>query len=270
MAKGAANGPRSRLSIQTPLGIGDDDVFVFTPALQYDYRVNERFSLQGKLTANIASGNLGNASGPGDVFLTAIYNFSPKAQWQWQAIAGLKIPLSDAGLEADGLPLPMQYQSSLGTFDLITGVSASTSKWQFAFAWQQPLTETNQNAFLPGEWPGNAANAYPPSNKMNRKADLLLRGARQLQLGKAWSASIGLLGIYHVAEDEYLTGGGGNFAPIAGSRGLTLNVTTGFWWQAGSKVLVGITGGAPLVVRDLRPDGLTRQFVIGPEISFNW
>ncbi len=262
--------PKGRLTLITPVGVGDDDVLVFAPALQYDWYANERLTLQGKITGNIASGNLGSASGPGDIYLTANYVFTPKKAWRWQALLGVKMPLSDASLEAGGRPLPMQYQSSLGTFDLLAGISAAAQKWFFAFAWQQPLTQSNQNEFLPGEWPLNQGLAYPPSRQLMRKADILLRGTRQFNFSPKWTANAGMLAIWHLGEDEYLEPDFNSPKEINGSEGLTLNVTSGIWWQASSRTRVGLTGGFPLVIRDVRPDGLTRSFVIGPEISFSW
>jgi hypothetical protein len=33
---------------------------------------------------------------------------------------------------------------------------------------------------------------------------------------------------------------------------------------------LGLMGGVPLVVRDVRPDGLTRSFVIAPQLSYQF
>ena len=57
-----------KISVLLPLGVGDESVFVFTPGLQYDNQFNKNWALQAKLTANTASGNLGSATGLGDLF----------------------------------------------------------------------------------------------------------------------------------------------------------------------------------------------------------
>ena len=43
---------------------------------------------------------------------------------------GFKIPLMDANKKENGLALPMDYQSSLGTFDLVFGVGYAIKKLQ--------------------------------------------------------------------------------------------------------------------------------------------
>ncbi|MGF2413571.1 MAG: hypothetical protein ACQUYJ_14665, partial [Ferruginibacter sp.] len=56
-------------------------------------------------------------------------------------------------------------------------------------------------------------------------------------------------------------------SPIAlnGSEGLTLNGTTALHYTINHKFSIGLLAGVPFVVRDIRPDGLTRKFVVSPE-----
>jgi hypothetical protein len=110
---------------------------------------------------------------------------------------------------------------------------------------------------------------YPPSFMFDRKGDLLIRASRGFGNLKDLSFNAGLLAIYHLGEDQYTNPFEGNkVLPINGSSGLTLNLTGAAYWQAGKRTRVGITAGLPLVVRDVRPDGLTRSWVLVPEISF--
>lgn len=165
----------------------------------------------------------------------------------------------------------MQYQSSLGTVDLITGVAANTERWKVAAGWQQPLSGINRNNFLPEYWDIEEANAYPPTNDFNRKGDVLLRTSYRLLKKKNWSLESGLLGIYHLGEDTYIDANISN-KPIAinGSAGLTLNATASLEYMLNQRCSVGLVGGVPLVVRDVRPDGLTRSFVLSPQIRYNF
>lgn len=263
---------KHQLTLITPIGLGDESVFVFSPALQYDINVSQSFSLQGKITGNYASGNLGTATGLGDIFITGAYTFPHKTDWQFQATGGVKIPLNQSNLKADGKPLPMQYQSSLGTFDVIAGLTVSNKQWQFSTALQLPLTKYNLNGFLPVYWPAQPeATKYAPTLDFRRTADILLRAGRNFKLNKNILINVGLLGIYHLGEDKYSDANISN-DPIAikGSSGLTLNFTAGIWWQTNSKIKLGLTAGTPFVVRDIRPDGLTRSFVFAPELSWSF
>jgi hypothetical protein len=165
----------------------------------------------------------------------------------------------------------MQYQSSLGTVDLLAGISLTNKKWLFATAVQQPLSGTNRNTFLPAYWNTAAANKYSPTNTFNRKGDVLLRAAYTLIGKDKIDLSIGLLSIYHLGKDTYVNGNISN-KPIAldGSEGLTLNGTAALHYRLNNKFSLGLSGGVPFVVRDIRPDGLTRKFVVSPEIVFNF
>ena len=262
---------KQKLGIILTNGIGDEDVYVFTPALQYDYRFNNNWAVQAKLTANYASGNLGNAFGVGDLFLTGSYTTKSKTSWKTIFTLGTKIPLNESNLKADNKSLPMQYQSSLGTVDIIGGFTVTNNKWSFSAAYQQPITGANKNNFLPIYWGTANALKYLPSNDFNRKSDALLRTSYLFSATKKININAGLLAIYHLSNDTYFDGSFSNNAiEINGSNGLTLNATAIANYKINNKILLGLSVGVPLVVRDFRPDGLTRQFVISPEIIFNF
>ena len=140
-----------------------------------------------------------------------------------------------------------------------------------ASAIQQPLSGTNRNTFLPAYWNTAAANKYSPTNTFKRKGDVLLRAGYNLITKNKLDLNIGLLGIYHLGEDTYINGNVSNDAiALTGSAGLTLNGTAALRYKVNDKFSLGLSGGVPFVVRDIRPDGLTRKFVISPEIIFNF
>jgi hypothetical protein len=259
------------LSLQLPAGVGDDGVFVFTPALQYQHSVANGISLQAKITANVANGVLASASGLGDIYLAGSKEWQHKNDWHSKLTLAVKAPLNTGNIKENGLSLPMQYQSSLGTVDAIIGFGIENSHWHFAAGWQQPLTGANGNAFLPEYWKNPNANNYPPTNDFVRKSDVLLRAEYMAPVSAAVSISAGLLGIYHLGNDTYFNA---NESPmpiaITGSQGLTLNATAKLWWRLNERTELGIAGGIPLVVRQVRPDGLTRQYVLQPEIRFRF
>jgi hypothetical protein len=257
---------KQQLSLFLPVGIGDEEVTVFTPGLQYDNQLSANWGIQAKLTANVARGDLANISGPGDIFLSASYRVPSKSVWTTLLSLGVKLPLNDGNLKSGNLSLPMQYQSSLGTTDLIAGISVSNIHWQFAVGLQQPFTSKNGNSFLPVS---TATAKFAPTNAFERKGDVLLRAAYNGNVSAKLNVNGGILAIVHLGEDSYKDVAGQR-KMIAGSDGLTLNLTAGARWAVNDRFQVGLTGGVPVVVRDVRPDGLTRKFVLAPELIFHF
>lgn len=260
-----------KLTLLLPIGIGDEDVLVFTPGIQYDNQLSKQWAIQVKVTANYADGDLGTTLALGDVFMAGVYSFQQKKKWTTSITLGTKLPFNQSNLKEDGKSLPMQYQSSLGTIDLITGLSITNNTWQFSAGWQQPLSGINRNNFLPAYWGTSQADQYPASNDFNRKGDVLLRLAYTLRIKSKFSFTPGLLGIYHLDEDTYIdTNVSNNAVPIKGSKGLTLNATISGYWAISNRITLGFVAGSPLVARDVRPDGLTRSIVISPELQWNF
>jgi hypothetical protein len=260
---------KQKITFLSPIGVGDEGVMVITPALQYDLSLSPRWTVQAKVTGNYADGNLGTATGAGDVFLTATYATIRHRLWKKSWLLGGKVPLNNGNITASGRSLPMQYQSSLGTVDLIAGATINNRRWQFSIAWQQPLSGSNSNNFLPADWDNPDAAAYPATNDFNRKGDILLRASHTFLPDRAITITPGLLGIYHLGEDTYADPSNHDkVIQIEGSQGLTLNVTAVVLWKVKDKLRIGITGGAPVIARDARPDGLTRKFVLAPEIQW--
>lgn len=262
---------KNKLSLLFTNGIGDQGVYVLTPGIQYEVEANSHFSFQSKITGNYASGNLGTATGLGDLFLSSTYVLNPKKKIKNSFTLGVKLPLNLGDIRYENNPLPMQYQSSLGTLDLILGYKFNVKKFSANFAWQQPLTGRNRNTFLPQYLNTTAAYEYAPSNDFNRKGDVLLRLAYQIISKDKWKWNSSLLSIYHLGEDTYIDGNISN-SPIniVGSEGLTVNITSMFSYKINRVITIGLSGGIPLVVRKVRPDGLTRAFALTPEINFNF
>lgn len=267
----ANNGRKQKLSFLFSNGIGDESVYVFTPGIQYENKLNQQWTIQAKLTANYASGNLGNASGLGDLVLVGSYTPKSISKWKSTFTLASKLPLNSGNIKMSAKPLPMQYQSSLGTIDGIIGYTITNEKWKFSTAFQQPFTGTNQNTFLPAYWNTIDAIKYSPSNDFKRKADGLLRVGYQFNIADHFIITTGLLGIYHFGNDTYIDANVSN-APIElkGSSGLTLNGTAIADYSINQKLSIGLTVGAPFVVRDIRPDGLTRAFVVSPEFIIHF
>jgi hypothetical protein len=265
-----------KITLLTPFGLGDESVLVFTPAIQYDQNFSEKWAIQAKITGNYASGNLGAVAGLGDVYLNGIFNTKINKTWKSSIAMGLKVPFNYSGLNASNdFPLPMQYQSSLGTFDYILSLSFSTAKWLFAAGYQQPFSGINLNKFTADYWKSTNqyedAKKYPDTRDFNRRGDVLTKAAYNFKLNAKFKCNAGLLAIYHLGKDTYIDASKSNLPiEIDGSEGLTLNATLSVWYQINNRFQLGLISGKPLLVREVRPDGLTRSFIISPEISFTF
>lgn len=262
---------QQKIMLLLPAGAGDEGVFVFAPGIQYEYRFSKKWEMQAKVTANYARGNLGTAIGLGDFFLSGTRAFGLAKGWNVSATLGTKLPLNPGNLKENDRSLPMQYQSSLGTVDAVAGFSVSNRNWQVAAGFQQPLTGINCNTFLPEYWTDKDAGRYPPSNDFKRQGDVLLRTVYTFSLKQKLAVNAGLLALYHLGEDTYINANvSDDPVSIKGSEGLTLNVTLATSWVISASLSIGVSAGAPLVYRDVRPDGLTRSLTIAPEIRWSF
>ena len=284
---------KNNISIGTSYGVGDQDVQVITPYLQYQYRFNKKFSVQTKLTYNYASGNLGTASGLGDFYITGIYNQELKNNWRSSFILGTKIFSNQASITLNNyygnLGIPMVYQTSLGTIDITAGATFYKDNFKFGVGMQIPISGNNLNTFLHSPWESkfdvdlnrNVLNPqyekalkYPQSNLLTRQADVIANINYHFLKNKPFNFQLGLLTIYHLGEDTYIDpyNNNGSTKPlnIKGSSGFTINGTFTCWYKLNATCTLGLLTGSPFVVREVRPDGLTRHFVIAPELIINF
>lgn len=256
----------NQLIIGLSAGAADHEILATGIHLGYSRRLGSVVSVDTRISYNIRSGNDITNTGPGDVFI----NLNVKPVTALTLTAGVKVPLTNGGDESeDALPLPMDYQTSLGTLDLVTGIAYHTPTWQFVIAWQQPLSQ-NENQFDPLLWPeGSPLRNIQRTVGFTRKGDVLARISYPFGVNDQISITPSLLPILHLGEDEYLNTDN-QISPIEGSGGLTLNAGMFFDIDLGEKSKLGISLGFPLVVREVRPDGLTRGFVLGAEYAINF
>jgi hypothetical protein len=179
-------------------------------------------------------------------------------------IGGVKIPLNNADAKNDeGIPLPMEYQSSLGTVDVIIGLGASLGRnFEVSLAAQIPIVNNNENTFHPNLFENGKANAFSPTNNFVRQADVLVRAGYNIELNEKFTLKPNVLAIFHVAEDKYSIFSGHEMQ-INGSDGLTLNIGVAATYYATEDSQFELVIGVPAAVREKRPDGLTRSFVAG-------
>jgi hypothetical protein len=241
-------------------GEADNSISVYGNYLEYNRQLSKKFGLDAKLTTIAQDGNGISVFGLSDIFLNANY----KANEKVKLTLGAKIPLSDASNTRDNLPLPMDYQASLGTFDVIFGIGYEFKKIQVVAAIQQPLTQNN-NQFIATNYPINSElRTFQSTNKFERSGDILLRLSYPININSKLKLTPSILPIYHLTNDKY-TDEFNVKKEIKGSQGLTLNGNAYLDYEINSKNIIQLNLGMPFIVRESRPDGLTRSFIANLE-----
>ena len=244
----------------TIFGVGEANITYISPFLAYTRKLNERISLSTKVTFSSATGDFGTSSGLGDAFLIGNYTFKEKNKKQWSALVGWKIPFNNSDLRINGNPLPLDYQSSLGTIDLFLGTNLNYKKWDFNAVLQIPIVNSNQNTYL-NELPG--VTVFSSTNLFERKSDALFRTTYTFKTtNQKFTFKPNVLFIYHLGEDSFENKLGIR-ETIKGSDGLTLNGNLISTYNFNKQNSIELSIAAPFVIRDERPDGLTRGFVLG-------
>ena len=103
----------------------------------------------------------------------------------------------------------------------------------------------------------------------NRSGDVLLRVSYAFQLDSKLQLTPAILPIYHFANDEY-TNDAGRQVVIEGSQGVTLNANLFLDYAINDMHALQLNAGAPLLIRDTRPDGLTRTYIAALEYKFRF
>jgi hypothetical protein len=244
-------------------------VYVGTLDLSFNILDTKTF-FQVKLPYQAVKGNFGKTSGMGDISLCLTRNVSRSGDFDVNVSLGGKIPSNHADMvnETNGLPLPMYYQTSLGTYDLVAGMSAINRNWLFATGIQHPFNK-NKNHFTWAQWipvykNGEGAGyvrAYDVGYDLKRGTDIMLRIERNFRFSR-FNFSAGLLPIYRILKDEVTVPSTGQRIKPDGTTGLALSAiaTAGYSFniQSGVKLLYG----RKFIQRDFNPDGLTRHDVM--------
>ncbi len=255
---------KSAVALAIPVGMGENDAMIYSPQLEIKM-ANEKGYFEFKLPYHYIAGDLAKNFGIGD--LTATYTMPIKMKSKsmtMQGTAGFRFGMGSASDDDKGQPLPMAYQTSLGTTDVIVGVGAKVGKYlNLALGVQQPVLQYNTNNYSRAKL-GDADTTFFASRKLKRAGDVMLRVEGQYDL-KNMGFNAGPLLMYHIMDDKMKMVNGTD-STLTGSAGMTLNVTAG-WYYKTSKWRLDLSAGIPVIQRDYRPDGLTRSFVVCPRFT---
>ena len=245
--------------------------------LDFNFGLNSRNAFQVKLPYQWVSGTLGNTASIGDISFCYTRNLFSSDRFDVSATVGGKLPTNNSNIMVGPNSLPMYYQTSLGTYDLIAGISLINRQWLFATGIQIPFNQ-NGNKFDWHTWQLSSTDdfayiqRYPNSTDLHRGIDVMLRVERNFRLAR-FNFSAGLLPIYRIKADEIT-----NFQGIRTSvdskgnvaKGLALSwiVTAGYNFNVRSGVRLLI--GQKIVNREFSPDGLTREVVSSLSYSYRF
>ncbi len=245
---------------------------VYVATADLNFSLNSISSIQVKLPYQVVSGKetLATTSGLSDISLCYTRSMYRSDRFDINMSLGGKIPSNHSDKSVDGLPLPMYYQTSLGTYDIISGISLINRKWLLATGIQIPLNK-NKNDFLWGAWSNsdvdkNEIQEYPRSKLLKRGVDVMFRVERNFRFSK-FNFSLGLLPIYRITNDE-ITNAQGQREKPDGAHGLALSGISTLGYSFNVRSGIRLLVGHKFVQRDENPDGLTRELVTS--ITYNY
>lgn len=256
----SSNIQMNSLKIGLSYGSADKSISVIGNYIDYNRQFNEKIGVNLKITSLSQSGNDISAFGISDIFLNSDYKINDNLR----ITLGTKIPLSKSNKQLNNLPLPMDYQASMGTLDFLLGIGFKVSSIQFVIGLQQPLIQ-NKNEFLADNYPINSnLKKFQSTNNFKRSGDVLLRVSYPIKLNDKFRITPSVLPIYHLTNDKFSDELNVE-QEIKGSRGLTLNSNIFFDFEINKNNAIQLNAGIPFIVRDSRPDGLTRSFIANIE-----
>ncbi|MBY0427389.1 MAG: transporter [Cytophagales bacterium] len=266
-----ANVALKSIELTEYVGITKFSDIYFSTIMDVNIGVNPKTSFQVKLPYTIVIAPFGKRSGLGDISLSATRNVWATEKQQINLTVGLKLPTGDANAkDEDGKSLPMYYQTTLGTYDLVVGLSWITRGWLIAAGYQQALNQVN-NEFNWGLWKGDpdsiAVAKYPVSNGLIRGKDVMMRVEKNFRFGR-FNTYVGLLPIYRFTKDKVISKG--QLIEAEGSDGLALTLLIGAGYRLSYHSGIKILAGFRILERKINPDGLSREqvFTVGYEYRF--
>ncbi|MFM7328322.1 MAG: hypothetical protein ACKO3B_06275 [Bacteroidota bacterium] len=237
---------------------------VYSMTADFNFSLNNKNSFQVKVPYQWVQGKLGNTAGAGDLSLCLTRTVWSGDEWTLSSSVGAKVPVNRSNkTSGEGLPLPMYYQTSLGTYDGIAGLSLLSRKWLFATGIQVPFN-SNGNEFLWGKWSSRPdlttyVGHYGRANELKRGTDVMMRAERNFRFSRL-NASIGVLPIWRITRDEFVAGQGIRVKQ-SGTTGMAMSAIATLGYNFGVKNGIRFLYGKKLTQRSVNPDGLTRRSV---------
>lgn len=258
---------KNSVEVATFFGAGKSDVTYFSPYVSYSRKINKVIDVTAKITFSSAQGSFGTRAAFGDSYLIGNYTFKKKNNFLWSILLGWKFPFTSSNLKINYFSIPMDYQSSLGTFDLFLGTNLNYKNWDFNAVLQIPIFNNNKNSYF-DEF--SNSNDFPTTNLFKRKSDALFRITYHVKpKTQKFVIKPSVLLIYHLGNDSYENVFGERMS-ISNSSGLTINGNLITIYNLNRVNRLELSVAKPFLVRDIRPDGLTRSYIAGLTYSYSF
>jgi hypothetical protein len=239
--------------------------------IEFNASLGNLNSIQLKVPYMHIKGNLGTNQGIGDISLSITRALKTQPGFTLSGTLGAKIPtnnsddtFSNEHTNFEEVQLPMYYQTSLGTYDAIAGISWINRDWLFATGVQVALSH-NQNQFTWNDWRFYPSRPYLEKHHVGRNlrrgTDVMIRIERNFRWTK-YNLSLGALPIYRIHPDEVDLPGVEQRVRLNNTTGLALSVLASFGYNFTVNNAVKVIVGKKLADRERNPDGLTREHVL--------
>lgn len=266
------------LGLSNTIGVGDESVLINSTGVEFGANFSD-FGIVAKIPFTLTSGTLGQTNGLGDLTVLLSSKLYSEENLSLSVAGGVKMATNKADLRnEDDLSMPMVYQTSNGTNDVIFLLAANIDDWVVSTGLQIPLNR-NENSFIensalvepiPGfsdEYYLNWKN-YQSSKNFKRGSDVMLKIEKYFNVQDDLKLMAGILPVYRLVESIY-EDYKGNDITIMNTVGLTLNIIAGLNYKVTEKHTFGLNIGFPVVTREIRADGLTRAMVANVDFKFD-
>ncbi len=244
------------VTLTPSFGAGEQGVAIVQLLPEVEWRVGRLMTLRASLPLMYTSGSLGTNSGIGDAVISVSRTLALSDGVEMGLTLGTRLPTGTTNAAyTPSASLPMPYQTGLGTTDLVVGVSSTFDAWSVALGYQRVLVNNNLNTYV------DQGLDYFTSTDYERGDDAILRVGRSIQIDNI-NIVPSILAIYRVQQDRVLGAG------VEGSNGLTLNVAAAASTAIADRLNIRLDVAAPVVVRKVRADGLTRALVVALGLSY--
>ncbi len=261
------------VKIEQYLGITQFDNKIQATTLDFNIGLSSKSTFQFKIPYMKSEHAGWFLEGIGDISLSYTKNIFASEKYQINATLGGKIPTGNSnGKIKSGQTLPMYYQVSLGTYDLVFGTSFISERWLIAAGYQKALNE-NGNEFSYSLWEGHKRQKeilkYPESYRLMRSGDVMLRLERNFRFSR-FSFNAGTLFIHRFNEDRIKNPKTGETFRAAGSSGTAWTLLLGAQYRLSTKISIIGTFGEKITTRKFNPDGLSRGRVYVLACQYNF
>lgn len=266
--------PKHMVRLETAVSMSEQNVWVTRPQWVTKLKIYKKGALELRIPFSIHFGNFGENASMSDVQMFWGHAWVNRNHFQFSTRLGVSLPPNNSNVLNRGMPMPMVYQTSLGSYDAMVALDFRYRNWLFSVGYQQPFT-SNNNQFLHLYFPNNdEAATYSESNHLLRSPDLSISGAKEFVL-RRFLLGVGMNTIWHFKNDryEYVST---DFPPakqireLPNTKSFTMNVYGRVSYRITDNWLVWLSLGAPVYTKKSRPDGLVRYFSILPAFSYSF